>query len=159
MRTTVLVGRRTARVIAWILIIYLVGSTTVLAQIGQVPVPAASMAPAAIEPEATPISLLVGRSTVIDLGTPITRVSLTSADIADAMVTSSTQLLVNGKVPGTISMFVWERAGGIRRFEIAVHRDLALLDEQLQRLFPGEAIQAHSNGRKIVLSAPRPPRM
>jgi pilus assembly protein CpaC len=150
MRTTVLVGRGTARAIAWILIIYLVGTTSVLAQIRQAP--AASMAPAAIEPEATPISLLVGRSTVIDLGTPITRVSLTSADIADALVTSSTQLLVNGKVPGTISMFVWERTGGIRRFEIAVHRDLALLDEQFQRLFPGEAIQAHSNGRKIVLS-------
>ena len=54
-----------------------------------------------------PVRLLVGRSTVVDVGTPISRVSLTSADIADAMVTSANQLLINGKMPGTISMFVW----------------------------------------------------
>ena len=52
--------------------------------------------------------LLVGRSTVVDVGTPIARVSLTSADIADALVTSPNQLLINGKMPGTISMFVWD---------------------------------------------------
>ena len=45
-------------------------------------------APAADEIGApVPVSLLVGRSTVIDVGTPIARVSLTSADIADALVT------------------------------------------------------------------------
>ena len=59
----------------------------------------------------TRVRLLVGRSTVVDVGTPIARVSLTSADVADAMVTSPNQLLVHGKTPGTISMFVWDRAG------------------------------------------------
>ena len=59
--------------------------------------------------EASAVKLLVGRSTIVDVGTPIARVSLTSADIADALVTSPSQLLVNGKMPGTISMFVWER--------------------------------------------------
>jgi pilus assembly protein CpaC len=114
--------------------------------------PVASVSAVDVAPEPIAISLLVGRSAIIDVGTPISRVSLTSADIADAMVTSSTQLLLNGKIPGTISMFVWERSGGIRRYEIAVQRDLASLDQQLKQLFPGEAIQAHSNGRQIVLS-------
>ena len=50
------------------------------------------------------ISLLVGRSTVIDTGSPIQRVSLTSSDVADALVTSPAQLLVHGKMPGSISM-------------------------------------------------------
>ena len=84
-----------------------------------------------------PVKLLVGRSTVVDVGTPIARVSLTSADIADAVVTSPNQLLVNGKTPGTISMFVWERAGGLRRYEIVVQRDLARLTEQMQAAVPG----------------------
>ena len=77
---------------------------------------------------------------------PIARVSLTSADVADAMVTSPNQLLVNGKMPGTISMFVWDRAGGIRRYEVVVQRDLARLNEQMKQLFPGESIDAQSNG-------------
>jgi pilus assembly protein CpaC len=102
--------------------------------------------------DASPVKLLVGRSTVVDVGSAIARVSLTSADIADAVVTSSSQLLVNGKTPGTISMYVWERSGGLRRYEIIVQRDLAVLNDQLSRLFPGEAIEAQSSGKGIVLS-------
>jgi pilus assembly protein CpaC len=99
-----------------------------------------------------PVRLLVGRSMVIDVGTPISRVSLTSADIADAMVTTGNQLLVNGKMPGTITMFVWERAGALRQYEITVMRDLAILNEQMVKLFPGETILAQSNGKSVVLS-------
>jgi pilus assembly protein CpaC len=103
--------------------------------------------------DSTPsVKLTVGRSAVVDVGSPIQRVSLTSAEVADAMVTSSSQLLVNGKMPGTISMFVWERGGTLKQYEIVVQRDLARLNEQMKRLFPGEPIEAQSNGKSIVLS-------
>jgi pilus assembly protein CpaC len=102
--------------------------------------------------EAFAVKLLVGRSTIVDVGTAIARVSLTSADVADAVVTSSSQLLVNGKTPGTISMYVWERTGGLRRYEVEVQRDLAVLNDQIKRLFPGESIEAQSSGHGIVLS-------
>ena len=59
----------------------------------------------------TSVQLLVGRSTIIDIGSTIARVSLTVPDVADAMVTAPTQLLIHGKQPGTISMFVWDRDG------------------------------------------------
>jgi pilus assembly protein CpaC len=98
------------------------------------------------------VNLTVGRSTVVDTGTTIARVSLTSADVADALVTSSNELLINGKTPGTISMFVWDRAGAIRKYEINVQRDLARLTDQYKELFPGEKITAHSSGKSIVLS-------
>src|SRR5882757_5980475 len=102
--------------------------------------------------DASSVKLLVGRSTVVDVGTAIARVSLTSADVADAVVTSANQLLVNGKTPGTISMYVWERSGGLHRYEIVVQRDLAHLNDQMKRLFPGESIDAQSSGKGIVLS-------
>src|SRR6266536_128301 len=102
--------------------------------------------------EALAVSLLVGRSAIIDVGSPIARVSLTSPDVADAMVTSSNQLLVNGKTAGTISMFVCDRSGAIRRYEVVVQRDLAQLNDQMHHLFPGETIDARSNGKAIVLS-------
>jgi pilus assembly protein CpaC len=98
------------------------------------------------------VRLSVGRSTVVSVGAPIARVSLTSPDVADALVTSSTELLINGKTPGTISMFVWDRAGAIRRYEIIVQRDLARLSEQMKELFPTESIEVQSNGRNIVLA-------
>ena len=49
-------------------------------------------------------------------------------------------------------MFVWDRGGAIRRYEVIVQRDLARLSEQLKELFPGESIAAQSNGKTIVLS-------
>jgi pilus assembly protein CpaC len=98
------------------------------------------------------VRLLVGRSTIIDVGSAIARVSLTSAEVADAVVTSANQLLVNGKMPGTISLYVWPRSGGVRRYEIVVQRDLAYLNEQMKSLFPGEAIDAQSSGKGIVLA-------
>ncbi len=55
-------------------------------------------------------------------------------------------------MPGTISMFVWERTGAIKRYEIVVQRDLARLNDQMKELFPGENIAAQSNGKSIVLS-------
>jgi pilus assembly protein CpaC len=98
------------------------------------------------------VRLTVGRSTLIDVGSAISRVSLTSADVADALVTSPNQLLVHGKVPGAISMFVWNRGGSVKRYEVVVQRDLATLNEQIRTLFPGEDITAHSNGKAVVLS-------
>ena len=40
-------------------------------------------------------------------------------------------------MPGTISMFVWERAGALRRYEVIVQRDLARLTEQMTAAVPG----------------------
>jgi pilus assembly protein CpaC len=122
----------------------------------QNPVPAGFSARAVMSPgaeiESSELQLLVGRSMVVNVGTAITRVSLTSPDIADALVTTTNQLLVHGKTPGTISMFVWDRAGSIRRYEVVVTRDLSQLGVQLQQLFPGEPISVTSNGKDVVIA-------
>jgi pilus assembly protein CpaC len=110
-------------------------------------------APAAeSEASSSEVALLVGRSTLLTVGQPITRVSLTSPNVADAMVTAPGQLLIHGKAPGTISMFVWDRAGGIKRYEVIVRRDLSELLQQVKQLFPGEPITVHSNGKDVVIS-------
>ena len=113
--------------------------------------PAARADGAPIE-SANTVEVMVGQSAVLDVGSPITRVSLTSPDVADALVTSQKQLLINGKTPGAISMYVWDRQGALRRYDLIVQRDISRLSDQLTTLFPGEAITAHSSGKNIVLS-------
>jgi pilus assembly protein CpaC len=121
--------------------------------LAQSPVLSASAVMAApVEPETGAVHLLVGRSAILDVGSAISRVSLTSPDIADALVTTPNQLLINGKLPGTISMFVWDRGGSLKRYEVVVQRDLAQLSAQVKALFPGEQIDVQSNGKNIVLS-------
>src|SRR3954464_8213429 len=56
--------------------------------------------PSATSPDATMVDLLVGRSTIVNVGSAIARVSLTVPDVADAMVTAPQQLLIHGKPPG-----------------------------------------------------------
>ena len=137
-----------------IFIVAVMGRSTLYAQ-SPAPVLTASAALESappVEQIADSVRLLVGRSTIVDVGKPIARVSLTSADIADALVTSPNELLINGKAAGTISMFVWDRGGAIRRYEIVVQRDLARLTAQLKELFPKESIEVRANGRTAVLS-------
>jgi pilus assembly protein CpaC len=138
---------------ALIFILTLSGSATVVwAQ--PLAYPASGIASKSAPAESAPdsVRLLVGRSAVLDVGGTVTRVSLTSADVADALVTSSSQLLIHGKMPGTISMFVWDRAGALRRYEVVVQRDVARLSEQIRVLFPSEKINVQSNGKNIVLA-------
>ena len=111
-----------------------------------------SPGPAAATPDATDIELLVGRSTIVNVASPIARVSLTVPDVADAMVTAPQQLLVHGKTPGTISLFVWDRSGGIKTYEVNVRRDLKQLVDQMHTLFPSEAINVAGSGKDVVIS-------
>jgi pilus assembly protein CpaC len=144
---------RERRVASWgmfILVIAIGGSALLWAQGAALPAAAAATAPTAADSNA--VRLMVGRSAVVDVGTAIARVSLTSPDIADAMVTAPNQLLVHGKLPGTISMFVWDRAGSVRNYEVIVQRDLARLSDQVKQLFPNEQIDVQSNGKNIVLA-------
>ena len=113
---------------------------------------AGSGGPAPAVDAPTDIDLLVGRSTIVNVGSTIARVSLTVPDIADAMVTAPSQLLIHGKQPGTISLFVWDRGGSIKTYEVKVRRDLTALLAHMKQLFPGEPIEVRGSGKDVVLS-------
>jgi len=138
-----------AKIRLFILVLAVFGSSTLSANERVAPVEGA---PAGALSDSLAVTLLVGRSVVVDVATPITRVSLTSADVADALVTSPTQLLVHGKLPGSISMFVWNHEGTIQRYEITVQRDLERLRTDVKHLFPGEPIEVQGNGKFVVLA-------
>ena len=142
------------RVLVFILLICVLGSgravyTQADAQTGP---SAAPVEPASVDSAVRDLNLLAGRSTLVDVGSQITRVSLTSADIADALVTSPNQLLVHAKSPGRISMFVWDRAGSIQRYEVAVQRDLQRLSADMKQLLPNEPVDVRGNGKYVILS-------
>ena len=98
------------------------------------------------------IVLLVGRSAVVHTDRVIQRVSLSTSDIADALVTAPRELLVHGKAPGTISLLVWGDNGRITNYEVIVRRDLSQLEGQIRRQFPNEPIAVAVNGKDVVLS-------
>ena len=98
------------------------------------------------------LDLLVGRSTVIQMDRPITRVSLSTPDIADALVTTPYELLVHGKMPGTISLLVWGDNGRIKTYDVAVQRDLSSARRADSQTVPrrGDHGDQQRQGRRAV---------
>jgi pilus assembly protein CpaC len=135
------------RALALLLLVIMVLPPTAVA--GQV---AARAADAVGTSQTEELNLLVGRSTIVRMDRPITRVSLSTPEVADALVTTPYELLVHGKTPGTISLLVWSDNGRIKTYDVAVKRDLSNLETQIRKLFPGEEITATSNGKDVVLA-------
>src|SRR5205814_10199479 len=93
---------RVAALAAPIFVILVFGGSTIQAQqpvLTTVTATAPATPPVAVPEPATAdtVRLLVGRSTLVDIGAPISRVTLASSDVADALVTSPNQLLGHGK--------------------------------------------------------------
>ena len=145
--------RKPARVAALLVAIIVILVAAPQAQQGPAfsPSPVTNGAAAAVDAPVD-IDLLVGRSTVLNVGATIARVSLTVPDIADALVTAPSQLLIHGKQPGTISLFVWDRGGAIKTYEVKVRRDLTPLIAHVKQLFPGEPIEVRGSGKDVILS-------
>jgi Flp pilus assembly secretin CpaC len=154
-RSRPLQGRRPAAFFA-ALVVYIIVILVAAPQAQQPPVftptNAASATVVRDAASGSEIELMVGRSTVLNVGATISRVSLTVPDIADAMVTAPSQLLIHGKKPGTISLFVWDKGGAISTFEVKVRRDLSPLIAHMKQLFPGEDITVLGSGTDVVIS-------
>jgi len=98
------------------------------------------------------LHLLVGRSLVITSPTRIRRVSLADPSIAEAVVVSPNQVLVNGKAPGGVSLIIWDEAGQNQNFEVSVDIDVLGLTQKIHEVFPSEPVQVETSGSVVVLS-------
>ena len=98
------------------------------------------------------LHLLVGRSLVITSPTPIKRVSVADPNIVEAVVVSPYQVLLNGKVPGGVSLLIWDETDQSQTFEVSVDIDILSLNEKIHEVFPTEAIQLETSKDVVMLS-------
>ncbi len=109
--------------------------------------------PAAQESEGPQtLHLLVGRSLVISSPTRIKRISLADPNIAEAIVVSPTQVLVNGKTPGGVSLLLWDEADQSQAFEVSVDIDVLGLSQKIHEVFPSEDVHIETSKDVIMLS-------
>ena len=111
--------------------------------------PAAQPAPASA---ALPrVSLMTGRSTIVETPFDVTRIAVTNPAIADAVVVQPREILVDGKAAGTVSLIVWGANARVH-YDVVVEQPVPPLEQQLHQLFPGEAIHVAVNADAVVLS-------
>jgi pilus assembly protein CpaC len=134
-----------------------VGQVTGTSHAGSAPAADAS-ATAPIQPaESTPTSgsslhLLVGRSLIITSPAKIKRVSVADAALAEAVVVSPYEVMLDGKAPGGLSLIIWDEFDRTRQFDISVDIDVVSLREELHEAFPAESVQIESAKDAVIVS-------
>lgn len=100
----------------------------------------------------TPLSLSVGKSTILPIEGILTRVSVANPEVIDVTVIRSRELYVLGKKTGTTNIFLWNNAGQMTVRDVVVGADTVGLESKLRELMPNETqIKVSSAGDALVL--------
>ena len=103
--------------------------------------------------EVIPVNVLVGQSKLITFDHAIERFSVSNPEIAEAVLVTGNQVVVNGKAFGQINFIAWEK--GTQRFlvfDVYVRTNLSLIDTQIHALFPKDDIRLSQANGSVVLS-------
>jgi pilus assembly protein CpaC len=103
--------------------------------------------------EAIAVNVLVGQSRVINFDRPVGRFSVSNPEIAEAVLVTPDQVLVNGKTFGQVNFIAWEQSGGqFLVFDVYVRANLSLIDSQIRALFPKDDIRLSQANGSVVIS-------
>lgn len=113
--------------------------------------------PAASTPK--DVTLLEGRGELLTFDNDIHKVVIAEPKIADAVVVSPREVMVNARGPGKTSLVVWEKDRFPQAFHINVTKDLTAetifrhdLESELTKGLPGANVQFTGNSETIVLT-------
>ena len=103
--------------------------------------------------ESIAVNVLVGQSRVINFDRPVGRFSVSNPEIAEAVLVTPDQVLVNGKAFGQVNFIAWEQSGGqYLVFDVYVRANLSLIDSQIRALFPKDDIRLSQANGSVVIS-------
>jgi len=111
----------------------------------------AGLGNAAQQPVAPTISVTINKSMVFRLAEKAKRVSVSQPAVADVLVVSPSQLLINGKAVGTTSLIIFDEKGDVTNYDLVVAPDIAALRNQIRSVFPDEKVEISTSGPSLVL--------
>jgi pilus assembly protein CpaC len=139
-----------------------VGAEPVLAKVTKPSKPATvkKPAPAPIQLDsaktiefAPQISATVGKSIVLRLPAPVSRLSVGNKDVADVILLNPSEIYLLGKSVGSTNVILWSRSGQSTVVDVSVGLDVSTLQGKLQQLLPGEnRIHVAAAGDSLVLT-------
>jgi pilus assembly protein CpaC len=128
------------------------------AMLAQAPPPGAQPAAANSQDSTNDLSLAVGKSVVLDLARPVTRIVVGMGDYAMAQAVSPTQILLSGKAPGETSLIIWDQSGGRQFFNVTVRPStfasndmLDSVRRELRAELPGQNVRVSQDNGVIFL--------
>jgi len=104
------------------------------------------------------LAIVVGKSALVTSELPIERVSVGFGEIAEATAIGPTEVLVNGKAPGSTSLIIWQQGGGKLFFDVNVLPSKFLSDARLDAVrreirkeLPEQQITISAEGDSVFL--------
>jgi pilus assembly protein CpaC len=105
------------------------------------------------------ISLVTGRGELLQFGRDVARVVIAEPKIADAIIVSPRDVMVNAKGAGHTTLVVWENENAPARYDITVVSDTSEHDAlyqsliaELKNALPQNTIQFSGNAESLVLT-------
>ena len=115
---------------------------------------AQTTAPSTTRPQTREITLLEGRGELITFHQDVTKVAISEPKVADAVVISPREVMINAKGPGRATLVIWETGADPVRYEIYVTKDTTEWDAFTKAIndTAGAPISVTGTGETIVLS-------
>lgn len=88
-----------------------------------------------------PTQVAINKSILLNLKSPAARVSMANPEIAEFLLLSPQQIMLNGKKLGTTSLIVWEK--GVAKpvfFDVRVTGDAASIEAMIREMAPNDSI-------------------
>lgn len=101
------------------------------------------------------MALVVGRGELLQFGADVVRVAVSEPKIADAVVVSPREIMVNGKGVGKATVVVWETGAAPVRFQVDVSEDRSSFEgvkREISTSLGDEGIRVTGNAETVVLT-------
>src|SRR5258707_7313235 len=102
--------------------------------------------------EGETVHVLVGKSVVINVQAPLSRVLSSNPAVVETMATSPRQVVVEGKAAGGSSLILWDESGRSQILDVMVDLDIAGLRGAIQRSYPHEQLDVEADAGRLVLT-------
>lgn len=101
----------------------------------------------------TDLRATVGKSQIIQFAQPIKRLSLADPALADLVILSPTQMILNGKSAGVTSLIIWDEMDQPAFFDLYVQNNTSDLLDAFKQVAPGENVNIKvTDDGNVILS-------
>src|SRR5437016_345272 len=102
--------------------------------------------------EGQALHILVGKSVVVNVQAPITRVLSSNPSVIETLATSPTEIGVEGRAAGSSSLILWDQSGRSQMLDVVVDVDVAGLRSAIERSYPDQHIDVQADGGRLILT-------
>src|SRR2546427_3967287 len=105
-----------------------------------------------VSSEGQALHILVGKSVVVNVQAPITRVLSSNPAVIETLATSPTEIVVEGRAPGSSSLILWDQSGRSQMLDVIVDVDVAGLRSAIEHGYPDQHIEVQADGSRLILT-------